>query len=933
MASNEDRKLNFLAEILPEDFASQAHCAIISENGYELSYSKLCLVIKLLVEVMRKAGIKSHHRVSTIYENGTSCSLIMIAAMDAAIACPLSPKCTQAEYRSMLSSLESDVLICGISQLRDFQDICLDLSIKLMAIDFDVSSQDIEISHQVIGNKQSSSLKPNCLSSYSEDKPALILLTSGSTGNPKRVGLSATNLLYSAREVATSLGLGSNDVCLSMWEQYHIGGVVDVLLAPLLSGSSILMTTGFSLENLRRGFNNTDVTWLQCVPTTLIEMIRCVKNERISLPASLRFIRSVASQLPISLHIEAESVIGVPVLQTYGMTEASPLITSNRLNIGAKKIGTVGQQLSTEIKIVSSRELDGQLLVIEEEAVGEILIRGANVIKQYDDPTGETELCFKDGWFRTGDTGYFDEDGFLVLTGRVKKMINRGGEKIAPLEIESAAIGHCGVEGALAFPIPHKTLGSVVGLVVCGDGIDKSSDMSALREFLACKLSTYKLPAGIWGIDRIPSTTTGKLLQSKVDEIIQDLPISEMAVRLSNDIVSTEIDSDSDVLHQYLKNLWKTEIDVPSVGIDDDFQVLGGDSLSSIRLLAQIEVDFGIQINLSSISGLTTVRKLAVYLRSCISLKDASVLIAPLAKRKSSCELGLDYELEGLERKIVASQTVFELRRNKELCLNRLTLQEILGLIERINHHFPYENNGTAVDLRNELLKWKQESLTESSIFPNSLNWVRQQLSPNAQLYQCNSKGKRAGSLIVGVTGNQMRLMLPINTIISRINGSMYDLLLIQDPSRSHYAQGVDGIASSLDSLAQWLKYYASSSGYQDVTAFGTSAGALAAILIGLMNSWKRSIGIGAEKPTAHLLLREHISALRGNASAHLQASCTLLYDPLNQRDREGALEIKEYLASVKLLTVNAGGEHNFLHVLRQSGKLKSLLDNLFTTN
>lgn len=921
-----DRK--FLSHILHGDTDALGQRAIVTEHGLQLSFRQLGQLTNLLTETLKTAGIQSHHRVSTILPNGTACSLIMLAVMDTAIACPLASTCTQDEYRNQLSALEADVLICSAAQADDFEAICTDLGMTLLAIDVNIESPAVEVGSSTVGRTASPSAKANRSWGASASQPVLILLTSGSTGKPKRVALTASNLLYSANEVAVSLGLGKQDLCLSMWEQYHIGGVVDVLLAPLLAGSSILMTSGFSLANLRDGFKHSDVTWLQCVPTTLREIIRCTKREKISLPPNLRFIRSVASQLPISLHNEAEFILGVPILQTYGMTEASPLITSNRLEVGAKKAGTVGKPLSTEFMFISPDESTSQ--TVSGAGEGEILIRGINVITSYDDPTAETSSCFKDGWFRTGDTGYFDEDGFLVLTGRVKQMINRGGEKISPLEIESAAIGLCGVERALAFSIPHQTLGSVVGLIVCGEEISQSSDMSSLREQLAARLSPFKLPARIWGVENIPHTTTGKLLQSKANEIISQLPVAGVNIPKTYPKISDEASSDSDKLHQYLQYLWKDEIDVGTVGLDDEFEELGGDSLSSVRILAQLEVDLNLHITLASVVGLTTVRKLAAYLRT----RRIDISFDSLISREtpSSLESSRDDDLEcdtnELEGRILSSQTAVEFLRNKELCLNRLTLQEIITLIESLEQHYGRMPQDEWSEIfRNELLKWQQEIFKEREVFPEGLHWKRKQISLNAQLYQCKAVGKETTTLIVGVTGNQMRLMLPVNTILSRINGSKYDLLLIQDPTRSHYTRGARGIANSLHGLAQWLNQYTTSAGYKDVIAFGTSAGALAAILIGLTNGWKRSIGVGAEKPSVNGQLSDYIVYLSGNLTETNEASCTLLFDAKNQRDKEGALEIKDHLKGVKLLTVHAGGEHNLLHVARQTGKLKKTLE------
>ena len=291
-----------------------------------------------------------------------------------------------------------------------------------------------------------------------------------------------------------------------MWEQFHIGGMVDLLLVPLASGGRIICTSSFDAESFFQILETRSPTWFQGVPTTLHEILAVArKTGRSPAKTSLRFIRSVASALSPQLMDRIESLFQVPVVQTFGMTEAGPLITTNPLPPGIRKAGSTGPSCGPMISI---RDPSGRELPPFE--TGEILVKGENVVAGYEGNKEATAQSFRDGWFHTGDTGYLDADGYLFLKGRIKEQINRGGEKIIPQEIDDVLAAHPEIEQAASFSMKHATLGEDVGAAVVLRE-NSSLDEGAIRRYVASQLSDFKVPKTILFLPSLPRSTIGKV--------------------------------------------------------------------------------------------------------------------------------------------------------------------------------------------------------------------------------------------------------------------------------------------------------------------------------------------------------------------------------------------------------------------------------------
>jgi acyl-CoA synthetase (AMP-forming)/AMP-acid ligase II/thioesterase domain-containing protein/acyl carrier protein len=348
------------------------------------------------------------------------------------------------------------------------------------------------------------------------DDPALLLHTSGTLARPKLVPLTQAQVLASAANVRTSLGLGPGDRCLSFMSMFHLTGLLTAVLASLSAGGSVVVVPEFSRREFAGWLEAFRPTWTTAVPA----VYQALAEEAASGPGgapphALRFLRSSAAPMPAELMQALEGRFGVPVVEAYGMTETHQ-IASNPLPPRPRKPGSVGLPAGPEVAL-----LDEAGSVLGPGREGEIAVRGPNVFRGYEGPDGVNEGVFAGGWFRTGDLGWFDGDGYLFIRGRVKDMINRGGQKVAPREVEEALLAHPAVAEAVVFPAPHPTLGqSVMAAAVLRRGA--AAGEAALRRHLAARLAPYKVPLRILAVAEIPKGPTGKVSRSGLAERWKD---------------------------------------------------------------------------------------------------------------------------------------------------------------------------------------------------------------------------------------------------------------------------------------------------------------------------------------------------------------------------------------------------------------------------
>ena len=431
----------------------------------------------------------------------------------------------------------------------------------------------------------------------------MILPTSGTTARPKIVPLTQSNLGASARKIAEHLALQPTDRCLNVMPLFHIHGLVGALLATVAGGGSIVCTRGFEDRTFFDWVSQFEPTWYTAVPTIHQSVVANGVLYRQRAPRhQFRFVRSSSSALPPKTFESLQSLIGAPVVEAYGMTEASHQMASNPLS-GKRKPGSVGLPVGVEIALMDDA---GHLLAAG--ATGEIVIRGSGVTAGYENNPEANAKAFIDGWFRTGDQGRFDDEGYLYISGRLKEIVNREGEKVSPREIDEALLEHPDVAQAVAFAVPHPTLGEdLAAAVVLRPGA--KADEPGLRSFLFARLADFKVPSGIVFTDAIPKAATGKVQRTSLYEKIGHL--------LTKAFVEPTTDTE-----RSLASIFRGVLDCEPVGVHDNFFALGGDSLKAAQVMARIRMQHGAELPVPVLFNHPTISELAVEIDAAIVAAD-----------------------------------------------------------------------------------------------------------------------------------------------------------------------------------------------------------------------------------------------------------------------------------------------------------------------
>ena len=475
--------------------------AIVSpETQTELSYAELRRQVQAIANAFASAGIQHGDRVAIALSNGVPVVVCFLAASIAGTAAPLNPAYRHDEFVFYLQDTKAKLLVVPA---EGGEEAVRAAAGKIPAISVTMTD------HQV---SASGAISDTAASPPTPEQVALILHTSGSTGQPKRVPIRHRNLAISATNIARHYQLSPQDVSLCVMPLFHVHGLVASVLAALSSGGKVIVPAKFNALSFWRTVREYGATWYSAVPTIHQVLLSRAGDERPLGVESLRFIRSCSSALAPEHMRKMEQVFGIPVLEAYGMTEASHQMASNPLPPQARKPGSVGHASGINIGIMDSQ---GTLLPPGER--GEIVIRGASVVSEYENNPEANATSFTQGWFRTGDQGFLDEDGYLVLTGRLKEMINRGGEKISPRELDELLLTNPAVAEAVCFGFVHPTWGEeVAAAVVLHAG--HATGEAELLAFCKERVSDFKRPKKIYLVEAIPKTASGKIQRRIVAE-------------------------------------------------------------------------------------------------------------------------------------------------------------------------------------------------------------------------------------------------------------------------------------------------------------------------------------------------------------------------------------------------------------------------------
>ncbi|NQV81143.1 MAG: AMP-binding protein [Alphaproteobacteria bacterium] len=475
--------------------------AIGAPDRVTLTFGGLRALTDKTTATLNALGIGRNDRVAIVLPNGPEMAAAFIAISAGATTAPLNPAYRADEFRFYLEDLNAKALIVQADDETPAVEVARELGIVILTLTPDVAGPAGTFSLEGPSAGELRSGGPAAAGDI-----ALVLHTSGTTSRPKIVPLSHTNIAASARNIGATLSLAPEDRCLNIMPLFHIHGLIAAVSASLVAGASVYCTPGFNALRIFGWFEAVQPTWYTAVPTMHQAILsRAARNKEIVAKIALRFIRSSSSSLPPPVMHDLEEVFGAPVIESYGMTEASHQMTSNQLPPGTRKPGSVGAAAGPEVAI-----MDAAGALVAHGETGEVVIRGENVTTSYENNPDANATAFTDGWFRTGDQGILDDDGFLTITGRLKEIINRGGEKIAPVEVDNVLMAHAAVAQAVTFAVPHDKLGEDVAAVVVLHE-NATADEKSLRAFVAEHLAGFKVPRRIVILDEIPKGATGKV--------------------------------------------------------------------------------------------------------------------------------------------------------------------------------------------------------------------------------------------------------------------------------------------------------------------------------------------------------------------------------------------------------------------------------------
>ncbi|SDN32228.1 Acyl-CoA synthetase (AMP-forming)/AMP-acid ligase II [Paenibacillus sp. yr247] len=647
--------------------------AILIPGQPEITYSQLSISIHIIVGLLLRLGFGNKSRIAVIAHDGPEMATLFLAVSGIMTCAPLNPKYTYEEYKFHLSDLGIDAIIVD-NEIVVAIEAANDLGVKVIPLS--------QISEMIAYNNESTDVGVNLTHHLSQKfDTAMILHTSGTTARPKIVPLTHQNICSSAQNIVASMKLTGSDRCLNTVPLFHVKGIIGALVTSILSGGGFVCSRSFAPEKFYESLENFSPTWYTAVPTIHQAILAQGRFASFgSQRTSLRFIRSCSASLSQQIALELEQLFQVPVLESYGMTETASQMAVNPLPPEQRKTGSVGKAVGCEIAV-----LDHNGKIVSDESVGEIIVRGASVIEGYENNPIANQSSFFNEWLRTGDLGYMDSDGYLFIKGRIKELINRGGEKVMPLEVEEVILKHPSVMQAVTFAIPHPTLGEDVAIAIVKRSETEVSEVE-VRQFIAASLAGFKVPTKVIFINEIPKGQTGKIQRVNMAEKL-NLISEKKSFANYDDISQPTIVNDSrqnsmvpfkqkmrsiflDPLLQLiapsfllasqtpvmrggqmghksypelnvsynpkpmiyprnkteekLEEIWSNLLNIGPISVVDNFFELGGNSLLTMQLFSEIEKAFIQKLPVSVIFQEDTIEKLAKLLDSYDSEKDFS---------------------------------------------------------------------------------------------------------------------------------------------------------------------------------------------------------------------------------------------------------------------------------------------------------------------
>jgi oxalate---CoA ligase len=623
--------------------------AIAAPGRTLLTYRQLLIQVDNVVKMLDLMGLGRGDRIAMVLPNGPEMAVAFLGVAAGATCAPLNPAYRDNEFAFYLSDLKAKALI--VQSETDSPAISVAQRNRIPIIQLTRAARKEAGIFTLTGDGCSN---PECGGSAKSDDVALALHTSGTTSRPKLVALTQANICTSAYNSVAALELSSSDRCLNVMPLFHIHGLM-VILSSLAAGASVLCTPEPDLSDFFRCMEEFHPSWYTASPTMHHTILAQAKqNRNIIARRPLRFIRSSSSPLPPKIMAELESVFSAPVIESYAMTEASYQISSNPLPPGKRKIGSVGVVMGLEVAIMDDL---GNLLPRTD--TGEIVIRGSNVTRGYENNPAANAASFSNGWFKTGDVGHLDADGYLFIEGRLKEIINRGGEKISPHEVDEVIMQHPSVAQVATFAVPHPVLGEdVAATIVLREDI--SATENEIREFAFDRLAYFKVPRQVIIVDEIPKGPTGKVQRVGLAEKLGLSQIRPPSIGVDG-VPRTPVEI-------MLAEIWTQVLNLDQVGIYDNFFDLGGHSLLALQLFAKIEKTFGKNLRLRALLQAPTIEQLAklLFQKEPPSPWSSLVTLQPDGSKRPFFWVHGDYSNAFLHRYLGPDQPLYGLMHQSE---------------------------------------------------------------------------------------------------------------------------------------------------------------------------------------------------------------------------------------------------------------------------
>jgi acyl-CoA synthetase (AMP-forming)/AMP-acid ligase II len=588
--------------------------AILAPGRAPLTYGRLYHHIEEVGRTLRAMGIGRHDRVAVVLPNGPEMAVAILAVAASAACAPMNQAYGSEELSRYFADLRPRALITQAGIDAPARRAALAQGIRVIGLSTE-SAPEAGLFTLTGEHAGAASDAP-----VSASDVALLLLTSGTTSRPKIVPLTHASICASAYSTVSALALCETDCGINMLPLFHGHGLNNNLLASLAAGASIVCTPGCDVNSFFAWLKAFQPTWYSAVPTMHQAILAQARHKRErAAPGRLRFIRSASAALPPAVFAELEQAFETPVIESYGMTEtASSFIACNPLPPRLRKAGSVGLPVGLDVAIMNQ---DGALLPGGE--TGQVMVRGASVMAGYDRDQSATAAAFAGDWFKTGDLGFFDDDGYLFLAGRIREIINRGGEKIAPQEVDDVLLQHPAVAEVVTFAVPHATLGEDVASVVVLRSQGVGATPKDIRQFAIGRIADFKVPRQVLIVSAIPKGPTGKTQRIG------------LAARLGLGTGAAPPHTfvpPRTPLETLLAAHWAEILQVAQIGIHDDFFAAGGDSLLATSVLCHIYEVTQVELEVSRFFDAPTVAEVVQHLERLIYTGQAPRPSSPIAR-------------------------------------------------------------------------------------------------------------------------------------------------------------------------------------------------------------------------------------------------------------------------------------------------------------